>query len=222
MIKTWVLGAVAFVVTVAAGTFIVQRRTPAPEPQSAAAPIAQAQGERITIPTLGLSVVRPVTWSTITADENVRNLRSVDMDDRQLQDLAVRYANTPIIAFSKYKEPYDDLNPSFKINVRRLGGFAGHHPEEILEAAIPTLRRMFGDLRVENMPTRTTVAGKAAAYTRLSYTLRAGQSAFPTISEIWVVPSGPVFFMIGTGTRADEKNGSRAEVRAIVGSIQIE
>jgi hypothetical protein len=40
--------------------------------------------------------------------------------------------------------------------------------------------------------------------------------------EIWVVPSGPVFFMIGTGKRADEKNGSRAEVRAIVDSIQIE
>jgi len=41
------------------------------------------------------------------------------------------------------------------------------------------------------------------------------------VSEIWVVPSGPVFFMIGTGTRADEKNGSRAEARAIVDSLRI-
>jgi hypothetical protein len=30
-----------------------------------------------------------------------------------------------------------------------------------------------------------------------------------------------VFFMIATGTRADERNGSRAEARAIVDSIQL-
>jgi hypothetical protein len=36
------------------------------------------------------------------------------------------------------------------------------------------------------------------------------------------VPSGPVFFMIGTGTRADERNGSRAEARKIVDSIRLD
>jgi hypothetical protein len=143
------------------------------------------------------------------------------MDDRQLQELAIRYASTPIIAMSKYKEPYEDLNPSFKINVRPLGSFAGHSPEEVLNAAIPTFRRMFGDLHIDYAPTRTTLSGKPAAYTRLSYTLRAGGGEYPTVSEIWVVPSGPVFFMIGTGTRADEKNGSRAEARAIVDSLRI-
>jgi hypothetical protein len=144
------------------------------------------------------------------------------MDDRGLQELAARYATAPVVAFAKYKEPYEDLNPSFKINVRPLGAFAGHRPEEILEAAIPTFRRMFGDLRIDYAPTRTTLSAKQAAYTKLSYTMRAGGREFPAVSEIWVVPSGPVFFMIGTGTRADERNGSRAEGRAIVESIRIE
>jgi hypothetical protein len=81
---------------------------------------------------------------------------------------------------------------------------------------------MFGDLKVETAPTRTTVSGKPAAYTRFSYTMHARGGTYATVSEVWVVPSGPVFFMIGTGTRADERNGAREEVRRIVDSIRIE
>ena len=217
------ISAGVIVATIAAGVLLTKPKswTVAPQPAAPSSTAAAFQGERIALPTLGLSVVRPRTWSTITADENVRNLAAVHMDDRHLQELAVQYAATPIIAFAKYREPYGDLNPSFKINIRPLGSFAGHAPEEVLNAAIPTLRRMFGDLNIDYAPTRTTLSGKAAAYTRLSYTLRTGGHEFPTVSEIWLVPNGPVFFMIGTGTRADEKNGSRREARAIVDSIQI-
>jgi hypothetical protein len=225
MAQPWLIGGVGFVATVAAGMLLYPTERNPPKP-AAAAPAsgdaAGAAGDKITIPTLGLSVVRPSSWRTITAEENAQNLRSVTMDDRQLQELAARYATAPIIAFAKYGEPYEDLNPSFKINVRSLGSFAGHSPEDILLAALPTMRRMFGDLTIEAAPTRTTVSGKPAAYTRFAYTLRAGEKAFPAISEIWVVPSGPVFFMIGTGTRADERNGSRAEARKIVDIIRLD
>lgn len=214
------VAAAAFVATVVAGAFVIQRgEEPAREPARPVA--APAPGEHIAIPTLGLSVVRPQAWTTITAEENVRNLRSVQMDDAELQELAARYAATPIVAFAKHKEPYGDLNPSFKINVRPIGGFAGRGADDILLAAIPTMQRMFGDLKIEHAPTQTTVAGRAASYARLSYTMRAGGNQFPTVSEIWIVPRGSIFFMIGAGTRADEKTGSRAEVRAIVDSIRI-
>jgi len=217
------IGAATFIATVGVGTLIVwpNRTTEHPRPAAAAQSAPALHGERVALPTLGLSVMRPNSWSTVTAEENRRNLAAVQMDDRQLHELAIRYASAPIIAMSKFKEPYEDLNPSFKINVRPLGSFAGHPPEEVLNAAIPTFQRMFGDLHIDYAPTRTTLSGKQAAYTRLSYTLRAGGGEYPAVSEIWVVPSGPVFFMIGTGTRADEKNGSRAEARAIVDSIQI-
>jgi hypothetical protein len=220
----WAIAAAAFAATVAAGLLLYPSSKRAHEQTKAEPPkpAAAAAGERIALPTLGLSVVRPASWSTITADENVRNIRSVEMDDRQLQELAARYGATPIVAFAKYKEPYADLNPSFKVNVRPIGGFAGHAPEEILLAALPSMRRMFGDMNIDYAPTQTTLSGKPAAYTRLSYTMRAGGKEFPTVSEIWVVPNGPIFFMIGTGTRADEKTGSRADVRAIVDSIRIE
>jgi hypothetical protein len=221
MVNIWMIGGAAFVATFAAGMILYPTGDKAPvAPVERPAPAA-VPGERINIPTLGFSVVRPAAWHTITAEENTRNIRSVEMDDRQLQELAARYATAPIVALSKYKEPYADLNPSFKVNVRPLGSFAGHSPEDILLAALPTMRRMFGDLAIDRAPTRTTLAGKAAAHARLTYTLRAGGGSFPTVSEIWIVPSGPVFFMIATGTRADERNGSRAEARAIVDSIQL-
>lgn len=222
--RAWIVGVCGFIVTVAVGLLLLPGRS-AEQPPNGAPPqqaVAEApKGETINIPTLGLTVVRPAGWWTITTEENVANIRGVEMDDRQLQELAARYATAPIVAFSKYKEPYEDLNPSFKINVRSIGGFAGHAPDEILLAAVPTLRRMFGDLTMENAPTRTTVAGKPAAYTRFAYTLRAGGKSFPAVSEVWVVPHGPVFFMIGAGTRADERNGSRAEVRKILEAVRI-
>ena len=216
----------AFLATFVGGTLLTSRAdedSAAIAPVVAAAPseVARGPGETISIPTLGLSVVRPASWSVITAEENAQNLRSVEMDDRALQELAVRYANAPLVAIAKYKEPYADLNPSFKVNVRQLGGFNANAPEEIMQAALPTMRRMFADLDVVDGPRRTTVAGKPAAYTRLAYTMRAGGTAFATVSEIWIVPSGPVYFMIGTGTRADERNGTRAEARAIVDSLTI-
>jgi hypothetical protein len=178
-------------------------------------------GEQVQIPTLGLTVNRPNGWATITADENSRNIRSVQMDDPQFQEMAARYANSPVFAISKYEEPYSDLNPSFKINVRPLGGFAKLSPEDILAAAIPTFARAFNDVKVLEGPRGTQVSGKQSAYARLSYPLKANGVAIPTISEIWIVPNGSIFFMIGAGTRADEKNGTRAEMRRILNTVRI-
>jgi hypothetical protein len=114
------------------------------------------------------------------------------------------------------------LNPSFKINVRPLGGFAKFAPEDILTAALPTFSRAFSDVQVLEGPRSAAVSGRRAAYARLSYTLKAKDLAVPTTSEIWIVPRGSVFFMIGAGTRSDERNGSRAEIRRILDSVRIE
>jgi hypothetical protein len=188
---------------------------------SSPAPAAD-EGERVEIPTLGLSVVRPQGWTTVTAEENAQNIRSVQMDDPEFQELAARHANSPVFAISKYKEPYADLNPSFKINVRPLGGFAQSSPEDILKAAIPAMRRVSNDMEVLEGPRATEVSGRKAAYARLSYTLKAEDLAVPTVSEIWIVPKESIFFMIGAGTRADEKNGTRAEIRRVLDGVRLE
>jgi hypothetical protein len=66
------------------------------------------------------------------------------------------------------------------------------------------------------------VSGMKAAYARIDYTLRAGGEEFPTASELWIVPRGDFFFILGAGTRQDEKSGSRQEIDAIVKSIRLD
>jgi hypothetical protein len=46
--------------------------------------------------------------------------------------------------------------------------------------------------------------------------------SFQTTSELWIVPRGDYFFMIGAGTRQDEKTGSREEIQDILASLKIE
>jgi len=225
----WMIPLAVFALTVGIGLYLTSGSTAEvgkPPARVATAPPqpppAASIGQKIEIPTLGLSLYRPDGWVTVTADQNAQNLRRVHMDDRQFQELAARYANSPVVAIAKYKEPYADLNPSFKINVRPIGGFANRAPEEILAAALPTFGRAFRDLRILEGPRPSQVSGRRAAYARVAYTLRAGDLAVPTVSELWIVPKGSVFFMIGAGTRADEKNGTRAETGRILDSLRIE
>ena len=222
----WPIPLAVFCLTVAGGLYLTSgsRIATGEAPAATATNSAPAvsAGQKIEIPTLGLRLDRPDGWVTLTADENARNLRSVHMDDPEFQRLAAHYANSPVVAIAKYKEPYPDLNPSFKVNVRPIGGFATFAPENILSAALPTFGRAFKDLKVLDGPRATQVSGRKAAYARVAYTLKAGDLTVPTISELWIVPKGSIFFMIGAGTRADEKNGTRAEIGRILDSVRIE
>ena len=66
-------------------------------------------------------------------------------------------------------------------------------------------------------PTDTTVSDLSAAYMRINYTLAIPDGrTFPTTSELWIVPRGNYFFMIGAGTRQDGKTGSREEISKIL------
>ena len=91
-----------------------------------------------------------------------------------------------------------------------------------MSAASVAFGRAFRDLRILEGPRPGQVSGRRAAYARVGYTLRAGNLAVPTVSELWIVPKGSVFFMIGAGTRADEKNGTRAETGRILDGLRIE
>jgi hypothetical protein len=43
----------------------------------------------------------------------------------------------------------------------------------------------------------------------------------PTTSELWIIPRGDYFFLIGAGTRQDESTGSKAEIEYILSSISL-
>src|SRR5262245_44838968 len=83
---------------------------------------ARAQAvEIVSNQTIGIEVAKPAAWQHLTAEANAQNLRNIEMDDKEFQEMVAKYATAPIVAFSKYAEPYPDVNPTFKVNLRPAG-----------------------------------------------------------------------------------------------------
>lgn len=171
--------------------------------------------------TIGLKVVKPAGWVHFTTEANAENLRNLQMDDDAMQAAVVKYATAPIFAFTKYPEPYDDVNPSFKINLRSSGQLAGSSAKDAFSAVVPSLYHAFPDMVIQQGVIETTISRLPAAYLQFAYTLSANDKRYPTTSQLWIVPRGGYFFLIGTGTRQDEATGSRHEIRSIIRSIVI-
>ncbi len=172
--------------------------------------------------TVGFKVTKPNDWQFVTAEENLENLRNIRMNDKEFHQLMLKYSTAPLVAMMKHPEPFDDLNPSFKVNIKPLGQFKGSDPKQILHMLVPQFEKMFQDFSLVQPPKEVKVAGLDAAYIRINYSLAIPDGRlFPTASELWIVPRGDYFFFIGAGTRQDEKTGTRAEIKDILSSVVI-
>ncbi len=172
--------------------------------------------------TVGFKVTKPTEWQFVTAKENLENLKKVQINDEELQQLMLKYSTAPLVAMMKYPEPFDDLNPSFKVNIKPLGQLKGTDPKKILGLILPQFQKMFQDFKLVQAPTDTTVGKLPAAYMRINYSLTIPDGrTFPTASELWIVPRDDYFFMIGAATRQDGKTGSREEISQILSSVEL-
>jgi hypothetical protein len=174
-------------------------------------------------PTTGFTVTKPPAWHYATAAQHVANLRAMKLNDQAFHTAMLRYATAPLLALQKFPEPFADVNPSFKVNLKPLGQLKGKRPTELLTLLLPQLQRAFSEVQVVQLPMEVEVAQIPSAYARLNYSLRTHTGeTFPITSEVWIVPRGEYFFLLGAGTRQDEQTGTRAEIHAIVDSIRIE
>lgn len=173
-------------------------------------------------PTLGFSIAKPAEWHYATAEQHRENLSRADFANPEFKKLLTQYARTPFIAIMRFQEPYDDLNPSVRVNARELGALKGAPPEKIVELIATGIQRQFKDFKIEEGPTAKSVGGHPAGYVRIAYTMEAAGRAFPTLSELWAVPRGDLVFLIGAGMRQDGKTGSRADVQSIIDTIKID
>ena len=186
--------------------------------------VVRADENTYSKPTIGLKITKPESWHWTTAAEVQENLERVQHNDESLDKLIKSRATAPLVAMTKYKEPFDDLNPSVKLNVKPLvPSLSADDPVKILEICMTPFSKAFADMKVVTKPKETELAGLKAAYTCIDYTLvTADGQEFPTRSRMWIVPRGKMFFMIGTGMRQDGRTGKRAELDKIIESIHIE
>jgi hypothetical protein len=172
--------------------------------------------------TVGLKITKPTDWQFLSAQDNMENLKRVDHGSPELKAAILKYATAPLVVMAKYPEPYDDLNPSVKVNIKPLGELDGNNPSKILNLILPQFKKSFQDFNLVQKPVETTIAGLKASYMRLNYSLAIPDGrSFPTTSELWIVPRGDFFFMIGSGTRQDEATGSRKEIKEILDTLVV-
>lgn len=185
--------------------------------------VAAKESDTFKNPTAGFEITKPAKWQFATAAQHQENLKAVKLSDQEFQAAMLKYATVPMVSMMKYPEPYDDINPSFKVNIRPLGQLRGKTAVELVNVIVPSLQKAFKDFEVAQPATAVEVSGLKAAYVRFNYSLEVADSLkFPTTSELWIVPRGDYFFMLGAGTRQDEKTGSRSEIQSILKSVRID
>jgi hypothetical protein len=181
------------------------------------------QSDVFTSPTAGFQVSKPVGWHYVTAAQNLENLKATKLSDQEFQAAMLKYATAPLVAMTKFPEPYEDLNPSFKVNIKPFGQLKGKAATDIIGLMLPQFQKAFKDFKLVQPPTEVEVSGIKSGYARINYSLQTPDgTVFPTTSELWIVPRGDYFFIVGAGTRQDEKTGSREEIANIVRSVKIE
>lgn len=174
-------------------------------------------------PTLGFAVTKPAHWQVVSAEGYAENLGRVKLEDEEFQEKMQKYAQVPFIAFMKYPEPYDDVNPSFKVNIKPLGQFLGKDSKEIINTLLPTFKQAFRDFQIIEGPMDVNISGIKSAYVRIHYTMAIPDGrTFPTCSELWIIPRGNSFFMIGIGRRQDASAEDLEDIKQIVSSIKID
>lgn len=184
--------------------------------------LAQDRSDTYSNPTFGLSITKPTGWHWMTAEQNQENLSKTKLDDEEFQRLITKYASAPMVAITKFEEPYENVNPSVKINVRSIAQLPEKDPVRILKMIMPRFEKVFNEFEINYGPVDTLVSDYGAAYARFYYNMiLADSTTFPTCSELWIVPKGDFMFMIGAGTRQDEQTGKREEIAEIIKSIVI-
>lgn len=173
--------------------------------------------------TIGFKITKPEAWHYATVAQNLENLKKIEFGNPEFQTALQNYASSPLVILTKFSEPFDDLNPSLKVGLKPYGALSRTAPVDIINILLPQFKKIFSDLTLTQVPVDYNLAGIKSAYARFNYTLTtADGNQFPTTSELWIVPYGDYFFLIGAGTRQDELTGTRTEIHDILKTIIIE
>lgn len=171
--------------------------------------------------TVGFRVTKPASWQFLTAQQNLENLKRTEFGSDEFKQTVVKYSTVPLVIMAQHAEPYDGLNASFKANIKPFGSLPVRTGKAVLELIVPSILQQFADGKIAMPPTDVMVAGRPGAQVVIEYTLRASEGGeFPTTSEIWIVPIGDYFYLLGAGY-AQGDDATHTEIEAIVSSIEL-
>jgi hypothetical protein len=180
-------------------------------------------GEIFNNPTVGFSIEKPDGWHYLTTQQIDEGKRNIKLNDKELQEAAQKYATAPLVAFSRYQEPYDDINASIKVVFRPLGQLQEVPPTEILKIMVSTIQKAVSDFEFLDKIQPTKVSGLNAAFMRAKYTVSNQENrTFNILTRMVIVPRGAYMFIISMSCKADGTDNSEEMLIASLNSIKIE
>lgn len=183
--------------------------------------VAAADSNRFESPTAGIAFTKPESWLFVSMQSTLENRDKVRLDDAELDKQMKSQANPPIAVVMKHAEPYPDINPSFQVGLRPLGTLQDRSAKELVEVALAGMSKMYADFKVVSPATETEVSGLPAARASIYYTLKTTDGgAYPTWSDMVVVPRGRFMFFIGMGRKQGD-NLATAELEDTLTSVEI-
>ena len=182
---------------------------------------AAESGNRHVNETLGFSISKPAGWHWMTAQQNLDNLKRARIGSDEFQKQVVQHATAPLVIMTQHEEPYDGLNASFKANIRAFGSLPTRDAQQLLSMILPGIQQQMTDARIVVPVEPVQVDGLAAAHVVIEYTLRSAEGgAFPTTSEMWIIPVGDYFFMLGAGYSQGDAEAKKV-VHATLQSVDL-
>lgn len=172
-------------------------------------------------PGAGFSMIKPMGWSYLSPEMTLIARQSVKLDDQKLKKMIEENPNAPLVVITRYREPYPTLNPSVSVRVTRIP-VEGIPPKDILHMLMGGVKRMFPDLTYVDEVQNVHVDGLNGAYTKIKYTVFAGDQKFPTLVRMWLIPRGKIVFTIDMSSPQEGPDISEKTFKKILSSIKIE
>lgn len=171
---------------------------------------------------IGFQVEKPAGWEFVMKVDPAASKALTRLDDEAIDTAAHELGSRPLVVASKYPQPHASLNPTLQVAMRPADQFADASASQILSALLEPMRATFADLELVEPVTEAEVSGLPAARFVADYTVAASAGSFPTRLRMWVVPRGPVFFVVGMSGAQEGEDAAEAEFQSILDSLVID
>jgi hypothetical protein len=180
---------------------------------------ASASVERFTDRAHGFSMEKPADWCVLSDAAIDQDHQTIEKANPQLRK-AVINSSMPLLAFTRYVGASHGVTSTVKVGLVAPASFQGQLGQSILQAMLPSLQSLLGDVKVETAPEVVTLAGTTAGHMRLTYTLKTDYGPARIASEMWIIPRGKDYLQVGATYPSDDQTGDRAAVMQVVRSLQ--
>ncbi len=146
---------------------------------------------------LGLSITKPSNWFFLTQQEVRDNSGHAVIRDKTITAYQDKSPPKPLVAITKYQEPYEKLNVSFSVIFHEIDPALNVTDFQLLQKIISTLREKGDKFSLLEGPSKVKVAGQNAVFAKVRYLVKTHDGkTFIQIARYWIVLKNHKFIQL--------------------------